>query len=190
MQNLTTKLPPKIVYQQQTFRKRSFIPSAAGVFSLDGAAAARHCSKSGSFANEPWFSKRKNGLWSSPLCFRVGGSMGGGVSSSLRGNFEQHWGILKTVQCPPLWRLFVALTQLRATKQSAKNFTIFFKILFRNAECVRIFWVYAPKNFPIENFWVRSDLRKVPFFTDFLVCTPKKSIALLYPQFWCHWPSQ
>ena len=29
MQNLTTKLPPKIVYQQQTFRKRSFIPSAA-----------------------------------------------------------------------------------------------------------------------------------------------------------------
>ena len=113
MQNLTTKLPPKIVYQQQTFRKRSFIPSAAGVFSLGGAAAARHCSKSGSFANEPWFSKRKNGLWSSPLCFRVGGSMGGGVSSSLRGNFEKHWGILKTVQCPPLWRLLRSIRKHR-----------------------------------------------------------------------------
>ena len=30
----------------------------------------------------------------------------------------------------------------------------------------------------------------VPFFIDFIVRTPKESIGLMYPQFWCHRPSQ
>ena len=31
---------------------------------------------------------------------------------------------------------------------------------------------------------------KVPLFTDFLVGTQTKSIGLVYPQFWCHPPSE
>ena len=32
--------------------------------------------------------------------------------------------------------------------------------------------------------------KKVPFFTDFSCRLQKKSIGLVYPQFWCHRPSQ
>ena len=39
-----------------------------------------------------------------------------------------------------------------------------FHIHFLNPECVRIPWVLAPKNFPVENFRVGSDLQKSPVF--------------------------
>ena len=61
-----------------------------------------------------------------------------------------------------------------------------FKIFFRNPECVRITWVLAPKTFPVENFRARSDLRKTSAFHWFPCPYPKKSIGLVYPQFWCH----
>ena len=51
--------------------------------------------------------------------------------------------------------LFVALSQLRPTKTGSKIFFKYFYNFFRNAEWVRwvrILWVYAPKNFPIETF--------------------------------------
>ena len=59
-------------------------------------------------------------------------------------------------------------------KQGPNFFFEFFFIFFRNPECVRIFWVYAPKNFPIENFWVRSDLRKSSVFHWFPCLHPQK----------------
>ena len=37
---------------------------------------------------------------------------------------------------------------------------------FLNAECVRISWVVALKNFPTENFRVRSDLQKISIFHE------------------------
>ena len=39
-----------------------------------------------------------------------------------------------------------------------------FHIHFLNPECVRIPWVLAPKNFPVENFRVRSVLQKSSVF--------------------------
>ena len=65
-----------------------------------------------------------------------------------------------------------------------------FHIHFLNPEYVRIPWVLAPKKFPIENFRVRSDLQKSSIFHWFLCPQTKKSIGLVYPQFWCHRPSQ
>ena len=50
-----------------------------------------------------------------------------------------------------------------------------FKLFFWNAECVRIFWVYAPKNFPIENFRVRSNLQKISLFHEFSCRFGKKN---------------
>ena len=63
-------------------------------------------------------------------------------------------------------------------KQGPNFFFEFFFIFFRNPECVRIFWVYAPKNFPIENFWVRSDLRKSSIFSLISVSSRKITMAV------------
>ena len=41
----------------------------------------------------------------------------------------------------------------------------------------------AQKIFPLKIFGYRAIYEIVPFFTDFLVRTPKKSIGLLYQQF-------
>ena len=38
------------------------------------------------------------------------------------------------------------------------------QIYFLNPECVRIPWVLAPKNFPVQNFRVRSVLQKSSIF--------------------------
>ena len=65
-----------------------------------------------------------------------------------------------------------------------------FHIHFLNPECVRIPWVLTPKNFPVENFRVWCDLQKKSIFHWFLCPQTKKSIGLVYPQFWCHTPSQ
>merc|ERR1712240_304220 len=51
-------------------------------------------------------------------------------------------------------------------KQGQKFVVPTFHIHFLNPECVRIPWVLAPKNFPIENFWVRSDLQKISIFHE------------------------
>ena len=74
-------------------------------------------------------------------------------------------------------------------KQGQKFVVPTFHIHFLNPECVRIPWVLAPKNFPIENFWVRSDLQKFSLFTNFHVALIKKTVGLLRTQFWCHRPS-
>ena len=65
-----------------------------------------------------------------------------------------------------------------------------FHIHFLNPECVRIPWVPDPKNFPLKIFGYGAIYKKVPFFTDFSCRLQKKSIGLVYPQFWCHIPSQ
>ena len=39
-------------------------------------------------------------------------------------------------------------------------------------------------------FGYEAIYKKVPFFTDFSCRLQKKSIGLVYPQFWCHRPSQ
>ena len=53
-------------------------------------------------------------------------------------------------------------------KQGKKFVSSTFQKYFLNPECVRIPYVLAPKNFPIENFRVRSDLRKSSIFHWFL----------------------
>ena len=71
---------------------------------------------------------------------------------------------------------FVALTQLQATKTGSKNF---FRKLIKKILCVRIFWVYAPKNAqknPSENFREQSDLRKSSVFHGFPCPYPPKKI--------------
>ena len=65
---------------------------------------------------------------------------------------------------------FVPLTQLWATKTGSK----FVLNFLRNPECVRIFWVYTPKNFPIENFRVQSNLQKSSVFHWFPCPHPQK----------------
>ena len=56
-----------------------------------------------------------------------------------------------------------------------------------NPECVRIPRVVAPKNFPLENFRVRSVLpKKNHFFVNFRAHTLQKCSVLLCTQFWCH----
>ena len=49
-----------------------------------------------------------------------------------------------------------------------------FIYIFLNPECVRIPWVLAPKNFPIANFRVRSDLQKISLFHEFSCPLGKK----------------
>merc|ERR1711884_904188 len=64
-----------------------------------------------------------------------------------------------------------------------------FHIHFLNPECVRISWVLAPKNFPVENFWVRSDLQKISIFHEipsplaFFFCRPAADSILMPPTF-------
>merc|ERR1711963_1145000 len=59
-------------------------------------------------------------------------------------------------------------------KQGQKFVVPTFHIHFLNPECVRIPWVLAPKNFPVENFRVPSVSQKAPFFTDFSCRLQKK----------------
>ena len=72
---------------------------------------------------------------------------------------------------------FVALTQLRATKTGSNICCT--HIHFLNPGCVRIPWVLAPKNFPIENFRVRSVSPKGSLFHQFL-CPDEKKVSK-----WC-----
>ena len=83
---------------------------------------------------------------------------------------------------------FFALTQLRATKTGSTIFCI--PRSYRFSECVRIPWLLAPKNLPVEDFRVRSNSRKSSIVHLFL-CLPEKNFGdLLRPQFRCHRPSQ
>ena len=56
-----------------------------------------------------------------------------------------------------------------------------FHIHFLNPECVRIPWVLAPKNFPVQNFRVRSVLQKSSIFHWFLLPPPKKKYRARVP---------
>ena len=60
-------------------------------------------------------------------------------------------------------------------KQGQKFVVPTFHIHFLNPECVTIPWVLAPKNFPIENFRVRSDLQKISLFHEFSCPLGKKN---------------
>ena len=60
-------------------------------------------------------------------------------------------------------------------KQGQKFVVPTFHIHFLNPECVTIPWVLAPKNFPIENFRVRSDLQKISLFHEFSCRFDKKN---------------
>ena len=66
-------------------------------------------------------------------------------------------------------------------KQGQKFVVPTFHIHFLNPECVRIPWVLAPKNFPIENFRVRSILQKSSIFHWFLLPPPKKKYRARVP---------
>merc|ERR1712107_631636 len=60
-------------------------------------------------------------------------------------------------------------------KQGQKFVVPTFHIHFLNPECVTIPWVLAPKNFPIKNFRVRSDLQKISLFHEFSCPLGKKN---------------
>ena len=79
------------------------------------------------------------------------------------------------------WTAFCRTHPTSGDQNRVQNFLKTFLIFFRNAQCLRIFWVYAQKKFPIANFGYGVIYEKVPFFTDFLVRTPQKSIGLVYP---------
>ena len=61
-------------------------------------------------------------------------------------------------------RISPASPNFGQAKQGQKFVVPTFHIHFLNPECVTIPWVLAPKKFPIENFRVRSDLRKSSVF--------------------------
>merc|ERR1712115_662496 len=71
-------------------------------------------------------------------------------------------------------RVLPASPNFGQAKQGQKFVVPTFHIHFLNPECVTIPWVLAPKNFPIENFRVRSDLQKVSLFHEFSCPLGKK----------------
>ena len=84
--------------------------------------------------------------------------------------------------CLFFWRLIILLTDpTSATKQGQTFGVPTFHINFMNPECVRIPLVLALKNFPIENFRVRSDLQKKSIFHWFLLPPPKKKYRARVP---------
>merc|ERR1712173_165083 len=71
-------------------------------------------------------------------------------------------------------RISPASPNFGQAKQGQKFVVPTFHIHFLNPECVTIPWVLAPKNFPIENFWVRSNLQKISLFHEFSCPLGKK----------------
>ena len=86
-------------------------------------------------------------------------------------------------------RISPASPNFGQAKQGQKFVVPTFHIHFLNPECVRIPWVLAPKNFPIENFRVRSDLQKISLFHEipsplaFFFCRPAADSILMPPTF-------
>ena len=88
-----------------------------------------------------------------------------------------------------LWRLIILLTDpifshssnFGRPKQGQKFVVPTFHTHFLNPECVRIPWVLAPKNFPVQNFRVRSVLQKSSIFHWFLLPPPKKKCRARVP---------
>ena len=72
-------------------------------------------------------------------------------------------------------RVLPASPNFGQAKQGQKFVVPTFHIHFLNPECVTIPWVLAPKNFPIENFRVRSDLQKISLFHEFSCPLGKKN---------------
>ena len=68
----------------------------------------------------------------------------------------------------------IALTRLWATKTRSKKLCTPLSYRFFNLKCVRIPLLLVPNFFPLKIFGYRAIYEKVPFFTDFLVCTKKK----------------
>ena len=86
-------------------------------------------------------------------------------------------------------RISPASPNFGQAKQGQKFVVPTFHIHFLNPECVTIPWVLAPKNFPIENFRVRSDLQKISLFHEipsplaFFFCRPAADSILMPPTF-------
>merc|ERR1712012_701488 len=72
-------------------------------------------------------------------------------------------------------RVLPASPNFGQAKQGQKFVAPTFHIHFLNPECVTIPWVLVPKNFPIENFRVRSDLQKISLFHEFSCRFGKKN---------------
>ena len=84
-------------------------------------------------------------------------------------------------------RVLPASPNFGQAKQGQKFVVPTFHIHFLNPECVRIPWVLAPKNFPIQNFRARSVLQKSSISHWFLLPPPKKKYrprvpTILMPQ--------
>ena len=86
-------------------------------------------------------------------------------------------------KCPFLMatRISPASPNFGQAKQGQKFVVPTFHIHFLNPECVRIPWVLAPENFPVENFRVRSVLQKSSIFHWFLLPPPKKKYRARVP---------
>ena len=76
---------------------------------------------------------------------------------------------------------FWPMTSLWAAITSKRRLGHPNQIHFLNPECVRIPWVLAPENFPVENFRVRSVLQKSSIFHWFLLPPPKKKYRARVP---------
>ena len=83
----------------------------------------------------------------------------------------------------------VALTRIRATKTRSKKSCTPLSYGYSESWVRKDSAGYTKKISHFKNFDDGAIYEKVPFFTDFLVRTPKKSIRLVYPQFRCHRPS-
>ena len=78
-------------------------------------------------------------------------------------------------------RISPASPNFGQAKQGQKFVVPTFHIHILNPECVRIPWVLAPKNFHVQNFWVRSVLQKSSIFHWFLLPPPKKKYRARVP---------
>ena len=82
--------------------------------------------------------------------------------------------------------VFWPMTSLSAAITSKRRLGHPSRLYFLNPECVRIPWVIALKNFPVENFRIRSDVPKKITFSRISVHThTKKCSRLMCTQFWC-----
>ena len=91
------------------------------------------------------------------------------------GRSPAYWNFWNTYLFLLATRISPASPNFGQAKQGQKFVVPTFHIHFLNPECVRIPWVLAPKNFPIENFRVRSDLQKISLFHEFSCPLGKKN---------------
>ena len=82
----------------------------------------------------------------------------------------------RTIWCSSIWIAFHRCI-FGQKKESFSSKMLIHHIHFLNPECVRIPWILAPKNFPLQNFRVRSVLQKSSIFHWFLLPPQKKKVS-------------